>query len=234
MTAFLEVRGPSGVELMPLMDATTIGRAQGNSIVLDGPRAHACLPSRLHRSIDDPLALAVVVVISWQPQTSSSCSAREPILGAACAPPARATSSARSPGHVPGSAGAGQPATHRRAGCARYMLTRIVSTERPRRPLKSDRCSPTRPSSKPGVQHGRFCRSRSSSSRSSPRPAPARAQHRHLLAPLRRLRPRRRRRHPRREVPAAERVPQRGVQRPDLPQRLGAARPTQLDDAPST
>ncbi len=34
MTAFLEVRGPSGVELMPLTDATTIGRAQGNSIVL--------------------------------------------------------------------------------------------------------------------------------------------------------------------------------------------------------
>jgi hypothetical protein len=34
VTAFLEVRGPSGVELMPLTDATTIGRAQGNSIVL--------------------------------------------------------------------------------------------------------------------------------------------------------------------------------------------------------
>lgn len=35
MTAFLEVRGPSGVELVPLTDApVTIGRAQGNTVVL--------------------------------------------------------------------------------------------------------------------------------------------------------------------------------------------------------
>lgn len=35
MTAFLEVRGPSGVELVPLTNApVTIGRAQGNTVVL--------------------------------------------------------------------------------------------------------------------------------------------------------------------------------------------------------
>jgi len=35
VTAFLEVRGPSGVELVPLTNApVTIGRAQGNTVVL--------------------------------------------------------------------------------------------------------------------------------------------------------------------------------------------------------
>ncbi len=37
MTAFLEVRGPSGVELVPLTTApTTLGRAPGNTVVLAG------------------------------------------------------------------------------------------------------------------------------------------------------------------------------------------------------